>query len=201
MNYWLLLIPLLTAATGWLTLQITILFLFRPYKPRKILGFSLQGILPARQHQIAVEAGQFAAAEFSSFAAIEQKISDPGNMHKIKPLIEAHIDDFLRNKLKDQMPMISMFIGDKTINTLKTVFMNEIEDLFPQVMQQFARELKNDLNIEQMVVSKIDNISPEKLESLLHRTLAKELRFASIFGIVIGLLVGLIQMVILLLIG
>ena len=132
MNYWLLLIPLLTAATGWLTLQITLLSLFRPFKPRKILGFSLQGILPAKQHQIALKAGQIAAAEFSSFAAIEQKISDPRNMNKIKPLIETHIDDFLRIKLKDQMPMISMFIGDKTINTLKTVFMNEIEELFPR---------------------------------------------------------------------
>ena len=66
--------------------------------------------------------------------------------------------------------MISMFIGDKTINTLKTVFMKEIEDLFPQVMQQFAGELKNDLNIEQMVVSKINNISPEKMNHYYIKT-------------------------------
>src|SRR5688500_10342705 len=107
MNYWFLLIPLLTAATGWLTFQIILWHLFRPFKPRRILGFSLQGILPAKQHQLAAKAGQIAAAEFASFADIEKKISDPANMHKIKPLIETHIDDFLRNKLKDQMPMIS----------------------------------------------------------------------------------------------
>jgi len=199
MNYWLLLIPLLTAATGWLIFQIILFVLFRPFKPRKILGFSLQGILPANQHQIAIKAGQIAATEFSSFAGIEQKISDPGNIHKIKPLIETHIDDFLRNKLKDQMPMISMFIGDKTINSLKTVFMNEIEALFPQVMQQFAGELKNDLNIEQMVVSKINEISPEKLESSLHQTLAKEFRVASATAAGIGLLIGLLQLAIILL--
>ena len=113
-------------------------------------------------------------------------------MDKIKPLIETHIDDFLRNKLKDQMPMISMFIGDKTINTLKTVFMKEIEDLFPQVMQQFAGDLKNDLNIEQMVVLKIKNIPPEKLESLLYQNLAKEFRLVSAGAVVIGLLIGFI---------
>jgi uncharacterized membrane protein YheB (UPF0754 family) len=172
------------------------LILFRPFKPRKILGFSLQGILPAKQHQIAIKAGQIAAAEFSSFAAIEQKISDPRNMNKIKPLIETHIDDFLRIKLKDQMPMISMFIGDKTINTLKTVFMNEIEELFPQVMRQFAGELKNDLNIEQMVVTKIDNISPEKLESLLYQNLAKEFRLLLAGSSIIRLLIGRLQLVI-----
>jgi uncharacterized membrane protein YheB (UPF0754 family) len=111
-------------------------------------------------------------------------------------LIETHIDDFLRIKLKDQMPMISMFIGDKTIITLKTVFMKEIEDLFPQVMQQFAGELKNDLNIEQMVVLKIKNIPPEKIESLLHQNLAKEFRLVSAASVVIGLLIGLLQLVI-----
>jgi uncharacterized membrane protein YheB (UPF0754 family) len=196
MNYWLLLIPLLTAATGWLTLQIILWRLFRPFKARRILGFSLQGIFPATQDQIALKAGQIAAAEFSSFTGIEKKISDPGNMDKIRPLIESHIDDFLRIKLKDQMPMISMFIGDKTIITLKTVFMKEIEDLFPQVMQQFAGELKNDLNIEQMVVLKIKNIPPEKIESLLHQNLAKEFRLVSAASVVIGLLIGLLQLVI-----
>ena len=196
MNYWHLLIPLLTAASGWLTIQIILWRLFRPFKPRRILGFSLQGILPAKQDQIAVKAGQIAADEFSSFADIEKKLSDPGNMDKIRPLIETHIDDFLRIKLKDQMPMISMFIGDKTINTLKTVFMKEIEDLFPQVMQQFAGELKNDLNIEQMVVLKIKNIPPEKIESLLHQNLAKEFRLVSAASVVIGLLIGLLQLVI-----
>ncbi|HZI54007.1 MAG TPA: DUF445 domain-containing protein, partial [Chitinophagaceae bacterium] len=138
---------------------------------------------------------------FASFADIEKKISDPANMHKIKPLIETHIDDFLRNKLKDQMPMISMFIGDKTINTLKTVFMKEIEDLFPQVMQQFAGDIKNDLNVEQMVVLKIKNIPPEKVESILYQDLAKELRLASVGAVALGLLIGFLQLVIIALAG
>jgi len=199
MNYWFLLIPLLTAFTGWLTLRIALLFLFRPLKPRKILGFTLQGILPGKQRQIAIEAGQIAAAEFSTFADLEQKISDPKNMEKIKPLIETHIDDFLRIKLKEQMPMISMFIGDKTINTLKTVFMEEIENLFPQVMQQFAGGLKPDLDIERMVTLKVSNISPEKLESLMHQSLAKEFHFASVACAAIGLVIGLLQLAIILL--
>jgi hypothetical protein len=49
---------------------------------------------------------------------------------------------FLRIKLKDEMPMLSMFIGDKTITSLKKFFMQEIEILFPQVMKQFAANLE-----------------------------------------------------------
>jgi uncharacterized membrane protein YheB (UPF0754 family) len=199
MNYWLILIPLLSAFTGWLTIKVALKLLFRPFEPRKILGFTLQGILPGQKQEIALRAGKIMAAEFSSFSGLEQKISDPGNMEKIKPLIESHIDDFLRNKLKEQMPMIGMFIGDKTISTLKVVFMQEIEALFPQVMQQFAGNLKNELDIEQMVISKISGVSPEKIELLLHKNLSKEFQMAAGLGAIIGLLIGLIQLAIILL--
>jgi len=194
MNAWLILIPLLSAFTGWIAIKIVVRLVFRPLLPQKIMGFTWQGALPAHQQQLAERIGQIAANEFASFPGIEEKISDPGNMEKIKPLIETHIDDFLRNKLKEQMPMIGMFIGDKTINTLKVVFMQEIESLFPQVMQQFAGQLKNDLDIEQMVVSKIASVSSEQIESLLYNKLAKEFQMAAMIGAVTGLLIGLIQL-------
>lgn len=199
MNYWLLLIPLLTAFTGWITLKIALKLLFRPLVPKRILGIEMLGLIPKYRQQVTARIGQIAAEQFSSFTSIEDKISDPGNMEKIKPLLETHIDDFLRNKLKEQMPMIGMFIGDKTINTLKVVFMQEIEALFPQVMQQFAGNIREDLNIEQMVVSKISAIPPEKLESILYKNLTSAFRSAATLGTVIGLLVGLIQLAIILL--
>jgi len=193
MNSWLILIPLLSAFTGWIAIKIVVKLVFRPLLPQKIMGIKWQGILPAHKQQMAEKIGKIAANEFASFTGIEEKISDPGNMEKIKPLIETHIDDFLRNKLKEQMPMIGMFIGDKTITTLKVVFMQEIESLFPQVMQQFAGQLKNDLNIEQMVVSKIAGVSSAQIESLLYQKLAKEFQMAAMIGAAAGLLIGLIQ--------
>lgn len=199
MNYWLILIPLLTALTGWIVIRLTLKLLFRPAEPKKLMGFAWQGILPAQKQQIADTVGKLAATEFSNFDAIEQKISDPKNFENVKPLIETHIDDFLRHKLKEQMPMISMFIGDKTISTLKTVFIQEIETLFPQVMEKFAGNLKNELNIEQMVSSKIAAISTKRIESLLYSKMKKEIHMTALFGAAIGFLIGLIQLTIILL--
>ena len=199
MNYWLILIPLLSAFTGWVIIRLLFRMLFRPLYPQKLLGYTWQGVLPGKKPQIADRIGKLVAAEFSSFTTIEQKISDPKNFEKVKPLIETHIDDFLRNKLKEEMPMISMFIGDKTINSLKTIFIKEIETLFPQVMQQFAGNLKNELNLEQLVSSRIAALSPEQIESLLYRNMIKEIRIASLFGAAIGLFIGMIQLAIILL--
>ena len=99
--------------------------LFHPRQPKKILGVTFHGIFPKRQQQFAEKLGKLVSAEFLSFDDIEQKISNPENLKKVMPMIETHVDDFLRNRLKDEMPVISMFIGDKTITNLKTMFMKE----------------------------------------------------------------------------
>ncbi|MGZ8557503.1 MAG: DUF445 domain-containing protein [Chitinophagaceae bacterium] len=198
MNYWFILIPLLTAFTGWFVIRLSVKMIFRPIYPQKLLGYTWQGIIPRHNKSIAEKIGKYVASEFSSFGSIDKKISDPNNFEKVKPLIEMHIDDFLRNKLKEQMPMIGMFIGDKTINTLKVVFIKEIEELFPNVIQQLADNLKNDLNLEQLVSSKIAGLSPELIETLVYINIGKEINKAAWFGFAIGLVIGLIQLSIIL---
>jgi hypothetical protein len=42
-------------------------------------------------------------------------------LDKVMPVIDAKLDDFFRHRLTEKLPMISMFIGDKTIQQLKTV--------------------------------------------------------------------------------
>jgi uncharacterized membrane protein YheB (UPF0754 family) len=195
MNYWLLIIPVISAFIGWFTNWIAIKMLFHPREPKKILGVTFHGIFPKRQIQFAEKLGKLVSDEFLSFSDIEQKISDPENLQKIMPMIENHVDDFLRNKLSNEMPVISMFIGDKTITKLKSAFMKEIEILFPQVMKQFAGNLKTELDLEHIVVKKVSSFSSDKLEEILYQIMSKEFRFVEIIGAIIGFIIGVVQIV------
>lgn len=201
MNYILFIIPVIGALIGWIINSIAIKMLFRPYQPKKLLGFTFQGAFPKRQQQLAETLGKLASAEFVSFDAIEQKISDPKNLEKVMPLIEKHVDDFLRVKLGKEMPVISMFIGNKTIDSLKKVFIQEIEALFPQVMNQFAGNIKAEFDVEKMVAGKIASIAPVKLEKTLLQALSKEFRYIKILGAVTGLIIGIIQLLVIVLIA
>jgi uncharacterized membrane protein YheB (UPF0754 family) len=195
MNYWLLIIPFFSAFIGWFTNWIAIKMLFHPREPKRILGITFHGIFPKRQKQFAEKLGKLVSDEFLSFTDIEQKISDPQNLKKVMPMIESHVDDFLRTRLSDEMPVISMFIGDKTITRLKTAFMKEIEILFPQVMKQFARNLKTELDLEDIVIKKVSAFSSDKLEEILYQIMSKEFRFVEIIGAVIGFIIGIVQVV------
>lgn len=196
MNYWLLLIPVISAFIGWITNLVAIKMLFHPRNPRRFLGITFQGIFPKRQKQFAEKLGKIVSNEFLSFDDIEQKISNPDNLKKIMPLIENHVDDFLRSRLSDEMPIISMFVGDKTIQKLKGAFMKEIEILFPTVMKQYVSNLKTDLDIENIVITKVSGFSSDKLEELLYQIMSKEFRFVEIIGGIIGFLIGSVQVLI-----
>lgn len=195
MNYWLLLFPVISAFIGWITNWVAIKMLFHPRDPKKILGITFHGIFPKRQQQFAEKLGKIVSTEFLSFDDIEQKISNPENLKKIMPMIENHVDDFLRTRLSNEMPVISMFIGDKTIEKLKEAFMKEIETLFPQVMKQYAANLKTELDLEQIVIQKVSHFSSDKLEEVLYQIMSKEFRFVEIIGAVIGFIIGSLQVV------
>lgn len=196
MNWWLITIPFISAFIHWITIWMALKLLFHPRKPVNILGFKLQGVFPKRQQQIAESLGRIVGQELLSFNDIHEKITDPENVKKILPLAEEHIDHFLRVKLKEVMPMISMFIGDKTINQLKTVFMQELEALFPVIMERYVNNLQSELDLEKIVVEKIAGFSSDRLEQMLNQILTKEFRFVEVIGTVLGFVIGIFQILI-----
>jgi uncharacterized membrane protein YheB (UPF0754 family) len=184
---------LFSAFTGWVTTWIAIKMLFHPRKPISIFGFKVQGIFPKNQQLIAQKLGQVVSKEFLSFAEIEAKVINPDNLEKLKPEIEAHIDIFLREKLVTLFPMLSMFIGDKTINQLKTAFLTELENLFPILMKNYMKKLESDLDLEKIVTEKVASFSSEKLEDILNQITKKEFQFLEVIGAVFGFIIGLVQ--------
>ena len=190
------LIPIASAFSCWLVIKLFLILLFRPYKPTSILGFRVQGILPKEQSAIAAQAGKVVAEQFFSIQGIEEKISDPSVLQKIMPIIEEHIDDFLRNKLKKEMPFVGMFVGDKTIGSMKKVFMTELETLFPNIMKSYASNLIADLNIENLVSQRIVDASIRELETSLKKKFSKELRTMELTSASIGFIIGLLTMVV-----
>ncbi len=73
-NFWLLLIPFISAFIGWFTNWIAIKMLFHPRHPKKILGVTLHGIFPKRQAVFAEKLGKMVSEELLSFEDIQQKI-------------------------------------------------------------------------------------------------------------------------------
>lgn len=93
--------------------------------------------------------------------------------------------------------MLSMFIGDKTINQLKAAFLMELENLFPVIMKSYLSNLENEIDPKKLIAEKIAGFSMEKSGILLNSQVKKLFTRLQIIGLMIGLSAGLLQVILL----
>jgi hypothetical protein len=117
-NLWL--IPILTGCLGWFLIWLFVKSFFFPIDGIQFGKFTWKAPVYHLLEKLPLE----------SFVADASQHS----FEAVAPFIDKQLEDFFRNKLGAKMPMIAMFIGDKTIAQLKSIFMEELQSLFPQLM-------------------------------------------------------------------
>lgn len=125
-NFWL--IPLLTGCLGWFLIWLFVKSIFFPINGIQIGSYIWKAPIYQMLEKLPLESLAANASQHSFEASI--------------PFVDAQLEDFFRNKLGAKMPMIAMFIGDKTIAQLKSIFMEELQALFPSLMQGIIVEGK-----------------------------------------------------------
>lgn len=190
------LLPFISAFIGWFTNWVAIKMLFHPKEPIQFLGMRVQGVFPKGQQQFAQKMGMLVASELLHFDEIANKLADPKQIAELRPHIEVHINNFLEHKLKEKLPVISMFVGAGTIDKIKEGLLEEIDEMLPELMHQYAEKLKSKIDIEVMVTEKVANFSSDKLEEILVSIMKKEFKFVEIIGAVLGFVIGLLQILI-----
>lgn len=194
-NNWIYSTPFIGIIAGWLINSLIIRLLLYPANPVKIGGFLFQGLLFKKLRGISLEIGNWANQNFISTDTISKKLTSQEAIQKLVPEVEEQIDFFLKNKLAEKMPMISMFIGEKTIGQIKSILVEEIESLFPFLINRFLENASGDLNISNLIEEKIKGISRENLQSIVLKNLKKEIRIFKITGALAGFIIGWIELI------
>lgn len=185
------LLPVATSFTAWLTARIIIYSVLYPLKPVNILGWSFQGILIKNQKDIAERIGEGAMQELMH-AGSDIELVNPDTIKSLQPLIEHHLDSFLRVKLKEKMPVIASFIGDNTILKLKAGMMEEIELLLPEIIERYTQSIITNPAIKTTITDKIASYPATQIEAQIAPALKQAMARVPLLFAVGGLLVGLI---------
>ena len=115
-------------------------------------------------------------------------ITNQNTVEKIRPMMEEEVEKFLREKLPAQMPMISMFIGDRTINQLKEIFVSEVEVIFPMFMEKYVQEnILNNSNLNDQIKETIEKTLVSSIPQLVKQQSFRFLLILLLAGGVIGL--------------
>ncbi len=171
--------PVIAALIGWIANLIFVNYLFRK-------------VIPSKAPAMAGLAGKYVSDKVLNVDRLAATLTDPQKLEALRPMIESHIDVFLKEKLKEKMPAIAMFIGEKTIDMMKNSLMDEIDLLLPNLLGKYVSGLGDKLDVEKMLVAKLKELPEGKLEALLQQHLGREKRLFQLFGAITGLVIGLV---------
>ncbi|HOQ09294.1 MAG TPA: DUF445 family protein [Syntrophomonadaceae bacterium] len=194
--YALLTLPLISALIGYITNVVAIRLLFWPKQPVNLGLFTLQGVLPKRQADIAANVGQLVEEQLLSLDEVIDQVNTP----EVRERLVAAVSEVMRTKLDSMLPRIIpgkviQLIGD----TLEKVVRQEAGQIISQAVESVREYLTSEIQIKQIVEDKINQFDLDQLEEMVRGVASTELRSIEILGGVLGFIIGLVQMVIMIL--
>ncbi len=196
LDYKLFLIPLIGGVIGYITNYIAVKMIFRPKNAIKIGPFKIQGLIPKRKSELASSVAKTVETNLISTTDVKEKIMELELGNDFKVVVSEKVDDFVDNKLLSFNPILAAFVSDDIKVKVKAVFMAELDDILPSVVDMVGKKLDNNLNIGEIVSQKVNEFSTDKLEEIVLSIASKELKSIEILGGVLGVLIGIIQVVI-----
>ncbi len=195
MQYSLLLIPVISALIGWITNVVAIRMLFRPYRPVKIpfLNYTLQGVFPARQAELAKNLGGIIEEQLLCVEDVVSQVSSRGTVDNLSKTAK----EVIRARIMEKIPRFMPFtIRRKVEQIVNEILAREIPRLMDRLADKMGDSLAQELRVAEIVEHKVNSLEMAELEGLIMGFAAKELRHVEILGGVLGFFIGCGQLLI-----
>ena len=186
-------LPFIAALIGWITNYLAVKMLFRPKKPLKMLFFSLQGVFPKRQKDLAKKISEIIAAEFLASEDLKDSFGKFLHSAELKEAVKGKILTLLKNKVAEYVPLLPTEYIDSIVDKMGDTCQGD----FDNILSEIAEKIVNSdaiPDVQALIEDRIANFPVDKLEQLCQAVLHKEFRFIEVIGGVLGFIVGLIQM-------
>ena len=188
-----LLFPAVGALIGYGTNYLAVRMLFRPRRPRNVLGWRVQGLIPKRRGEIAVRIGEIVSQDLVSPERLRQTLLRPEMVKPLRRQIKQRVDAFTDQQFEKLPPVIRAVVPDALREGISDAIVREIFAALPELLEKMAAQAKENFNVHGMVVERIRNLDLGHFEQMVLRIARRELRTIEILGGVIGLLVGVAQ--------
>lgn len=176
---------------GWITNILAIKLLFRPINPIKIplLNIEILGLIPKRKKEIAENIGQVVATELLSIDdLINEALKEDDKVQFTNNIMEK-----LKGIINDKLNFIPAPFRMMAQPYIEKIFDEEIVNIIEDIGNDSLLKLKEKIDIEKIVIDKVNNLDLQELERIIISVAKKELKHIEILGLILGFFIGLIQ--------
>ncbi len=198
MNPILLSLPIISALIGWLTNWVAIRMLFRPARPVRILGIRIQGLIPARQKEMAQKFGEVIEKNFFS----HEDLSNILENLDLRGQFTRKIDSIINGKIQTSSTLLSVIRKIPVIRAPFELFIKGIKQTIRDSVikdieltsGEIISQIKGNIKIKEIVKQRIESFEVDYLEEVVLRLSKRELKAIEYLGGVLGFIIGWVQL-------
>ncbi len=193
--------PAVGAMVGWITNRIAIKMLFRPRRPVKILGVTLQGVIPRRHTELALRVAETVHDKLISSEDIGQAMNDVDWEEEVRDTLNDILNVKGPGSIIGKIPGVAQAWESVVLPQILETLTKEVSRLIARYRDVFIQKLKNSVDIKQLVAQRVEQFELEALENLVMDLASKEFTHIEIVGAVTGTVIGVVQGIIMILVG
>lgn len=188
-------IPAIAALIGWFTNLLALKLLFRPYKPWRIplTPWSIQGVIPRRQAELARSIGEVVKRELLAKEDLLQSLNNPETRDEVAVTLAEKLAD----RIGEKLAIVPLAVRQPLELGLKKLVLAEIQRLYDSSLESMWENLEKKVDIAGIVEKKVASLDLEEFEKLIVGLAGRELGYIVYFGAVLGFLIGLLQVLLL----
>lgn len=189
------------ALIGWFTNYLAIKLLFKPYKEIRFMSFKLQGLIPKRRHEIAVNIAEVIETELISLKEIGSSLdTDSFEYDDLDDFIDKMVDDKIKKKLIEENPLLKMFINEKMLGKIKRYIKTLILDNKEELFELLLKSIEKNVDLKGHIIEKMEQFSLKEIEDIIMKISKQELKHIEILGGVLGGIIAVFQYLIIIII-
>ena len=189
------------ALIGWFTNYLAIRLLFRPYNEINLVIFKLQGLIPKRRHEIAVNIAEVIETELISIREIGDKLDTSSFEYgDLDEFLDRLVKEKIKAELLEKNPFLKMFMNDGILNKMRDYIKKLILDNKEELFQLLLKSIEKNVDLKGHIIEKMDNFSLREIEDIIINISKKELKHIEILGGILGGIIAVFQYLIIIII-
>lgn len=189
-NVWIM--PIFGLITGFLSDWVALTLLFRPQRPRRILGLRMVGVLHASRDQITRDYARIMAADLFQPSVLLEAVLTGGGADRLFVMVHREVDAVIARSLGPTRTLVALGIGTERYQEAKATVVRRVLALLPEMpeVEDYAARV---LDVENVLAEKMEQLTTEQFEGIM-RPIFKDDEWLMIsVGALLGFLVGELQ--------
>ncbi|MEU0792275.1 DUF445 domain-containing protein [Amycolatopsis sp. NPDC005961] len=182
-----LIMPLFGLFTGWFTDWLALRMIFYPIEPKRYFGVEWQGLFLKRRAEVAEAYGALIAQEIITPHNVIEAILHGPLSDRVLALIQRQLDRELGSVAR---PLLVFAVGSRKYQDVKLAIAEQIMSRLPETMRYIEDYATDAMDIRNVLVSKMKELSPHEFERLLRPAFEQDEWILIATGAVLGFAVG-----------